>query len=116
MPAEGVIRIGFLGDVVGEPGRKAVGQRLPELKRERGIDFFIVNGENSAGGRGITPKICIGLLRCGSAVVTTGDHVWDQPEIVDYIENEPRLLRPLNFPDGAPGQGSVVLPTEKGGF
>ncbi|MDG2122789.1 MAG: TIGR00282 family metallophosphoesterase [Verrucomicrobiales bacterium] len=112
-PDENVIRIGFFGDVVGEPGRKAVAQLLPEFKRERGIDFYIVNGENSAGGRGITPKISIGFLRAGAAVVTTGDHIWDQPEIVEYIQNEPRLLRPMNFPEGVPGQGSVVLPTEK---
>lgn len=113
-PADHVVRIGFLGDVVGEPGRKAVAQLLPTLKRERGIDFFIVNGENSAGGRGITPKIAIGLLRAGAAVITSGDHIWDQPEICAYIDTEPRLLRPLNFPEGAPGAGSLVLPTEKG--
>ena len=87
---------------------------MPEIKREYGVDFFIVNGENSAGGRGITPKIAIGLLRAGAAVLTSGDHIWDQPEIVEYIQGEPRLLRPVNFPEGAPGQGSVVLPTDKG--
>jgi len=73
-----------------------------------------VNGENSAGGRGITPKICIDFLRAGAAVVTTGDHVWDQREIQDYFSTEPRLLRPLNFPDDSPGSGSVVLDTPKG--
>ncbi|MGK0184533.1 MAG: metallophosphoesterase (TIGR00282 family) [Verrucomicrobiales bacterium] len=82
---------------------------LKKLKEELSIDFAIVNGENSAGGRGITPKISIGLLRAGAAVVTTGDHVWDQAEIVDYIGTEPRLLRPLNYPMGAPGHGSIVL-------
>lgn len=108
------IRILFLGDVVGEPGRKAVIERLPVLKQERGIDFIIVNGENAAGGRGITPKIAIDLLRAGAAVVTTGDHVWDQQEIVDYFPTEPRLLRPINYPAGTPGNGSVVLETAKG--
>lgn len=108
------IRILFLGDVVGEPGRKAVIAQLPVLKQEHGIDFIIVNGENAAGGRGITPRITIDLLRAGAAVVTTGDHVWDQQEIVDYFPTEPRLLRPINYPEGTPGNGSVVLETAKG--
>lgn len=107
-------RILFLGDIVGEPGRKAVINRIPEIKAEREIDFVIVNGENSAGGRGITPKISIDLLRAGAAVITTGDHIWDQQEIVNYIDTEPRLLRPINYPEGTPGQGSVVLETAKG--
>ena len=108
------IRILFLGDVVGEPGRKAVIEQLPLLKASEGIDFCIVNGENSAGGKGITPRIAIDLLRAGAAVITTGDHVWDQQEIVDYFPTEPRLLRPLNYPEGTPGAGSVVLETAKG--
>ncbi len=111
MPA---IRILFLGDVVGEPGRKAVIEQLPLLKQAENLDFCIVNGENSAGGKGITPKIAIDLLRAGAAVITTGDHVWDQQEIVDYFPTEPRLLRPLNYPEGTPGAGSVVLETAKG--
>jgi metallophosphoesterase (TIGR00282 family) len=109
-----MIKILFLGDVVGEPGRKAVIARLPELKREENLDFVVVNGENAAGGRGITPKISIDLLRAGAAVITTGDHVWDQREIVEYFPTEPRLLRPINYSAGAPGAGSVVLETAKG--
>jgi 2',3'-cyclic-nucleotide 2'-phosphodiesterase len=108
------IRILFLGDIVGEPGRKAVHRMLPEIKRQQNIDFIIVNGENSAAGRGITPKIAIDLLRAGATVVTTGDHVWDQAEIVHYFPTEPRLLRPGNYPIGTPGAGSVVLDTPKG--
>jgi 2',3'-cyclic-nucleotide 2'-phosphodiesterase len=108
------IRILFLGDIVGEPGRKAVIEQLPVLKQAEALDFIIVNGENSAGGKGITPKIAIDLLRAGAAVITTGDHVWDQQEIVDYFPTEPRLLRPLNYPEGTPGNGSVVLETAKG--
>jgi metallophosphoesterase (TIGR00282 family) len=108
-----VFRILFLGDIVGEPGRRAVINSLPRVKEERGIDFIIVNGENSAGGRGITPKISIDLLRAGAAVITTGDHVWDQAELVAYIDTEPRLLRPLNYPKGTPGAGSVVLEAAK---
>jgi len=109
-----MFRILFLGDIVGEPGRKAVISRLPALKKERQIDFIVVNGENSAGGRGITGKISIELLRAGAAVITTGDHIWDQAETADYIDTEPRLLRPLNYPEGTPGQGSVVLETRSG--
>ncbi len=108
------VRILFLGDIVGEPGRKAVIERLPVLKKERELDFMIVNGENTAGGKGITPKIAIDLLRAGAAVITTGDHVWDQKEITEYLPTEPRVLRPLNYPAGTPGFGSVVLETAKG--
>src|SRR6266851_4172857 len=104
----------FLGDIVGEPGRNAVIARLPELKEQHGVDFIVVNGENAAGGRGITGKITIDLLRAGVSVVTTGDHVWDQKDILTFIETEPRLLRPLNYPPGAPGSGWIVLETAKG--
>ena len=99
---------------MGEPGRKAVIARLPIIRKEREIDFIIVNGENSAGGRGITPKISISLLRAGAAVITSGDHIWDQQEIVEYLYTEPRLLRPINYPFDTPGMGSVLLDTDKG--
>ena len=104
----------FLGDVVGEPGRSAVIARLPELKAQYGADFIVVNGENAAGGRGITGKITIDLLRAGVSVITTGDHIWDQKDIVAFIGTEPRLLRPINYPEGAPGAGWIVLETPKG--
>ncbi len=109
-----MLRILFLGDIVGDPGRKAVINRLPSIKEERSIDFAIVNGENSAGGRGITEKIAIDLLRAGAAVITTGDHCWDQVEIYELMAMEPRVLRPLNYPPGTPGAGSIVLETKKG--
>ncbi len=109
-----MLTILFLGDVVGEPGRKAVIARLPQLKDERVIDFTIVNGENAAGGRGITGKITIELLRAGVSVITTGDHIWDQKDVVAFLDLEPRLLRPINYPAGAPGHGSIVLETAKG--
>jgi metallophosphoesterase (TIGR00282 family) len=109
-----MLTILFLGDVVGEPGRSAVIAHLPRLKEAHALEFIIVNGENAAGGRGITPKITIDLLRAGVSVITTGDHVWDQKEIIGFIDTEPRLLRPLNYPDGAPGCGSIVLETAKG--
>lgn len=104
----------FLGDVVGEPGRAAVIAKLPQLKERWNLDFVIVNGENAAGGRGITGKITIDLLRAGASVITTGDHIWDQKDIMTFLDLEPRLLRPLNYPAGAPGSGSIVLDTPKG--
>lgn len=109
-----MLTILFLGDIVGEPGRSAVIGQLPELKRKTGADFVVVNGENAAGGRGITGKITIDLLRAGVSVVTTGDHIWDQKEIAAFLPTEPRLLRPINYPEGAPGQGAIVLETAKG--
>ena len=109
-----MLRILFLGDVVGQPGRSAVIARLPELKQTLAIDFVIINGENAAGGRGITPKITIDLLRAGVSVITTGDHIWDQKEVIPFIETEPRLLRPINYPPGTPGAGTIVLETTKG--
>jgi len=109
-----MLRVLFLGDIVGAPGRNAVIARLPELKQQHTIDFIVVNGENAAGGRGITGKITIELLRAGVSVVTTGDHIWDQKDIFNFLELEPRLLRPINYPAGAPGHGSIVLDTPKG--
>jgi len=109
-----MLRILFLGDIVGEPGRTAVIKAVPRFLKERGVDFVVVNGENAAGGRGITGRIAIDLLRAGVAVITTGDHVWDQRDTAGYIATEPRLLRPINYPAGAPGQGSIVLETAKG--
>ena len=109
-----MLTILFLGDIVGQPGRAALIDRLPELKSQHALDFVIVNGENAAGGRGITSKITIDLLRAGVSVITSGDHIWDQKEILSFIDTEPRLLRPVNYPDGTPGSGSIILETGKG--
>src|SRR5258707_6883689 len=126
-----MLKLLFLGDVVGEPGRRAVIDLVPRLRERRGVDFVVANGENAANGRGITPKITIDLLRCGIAVITSGDHIWDQKEIVPFIDTEPRLLRPLNYPPNipddelpntpgafvpprTPGAGSIVLETPNG--
>jgi 2',3'-cyclic-nucleotide 2'-phosphodiesterase len=110
----GTIRILMLGDIFGEPGRRVVADRLAEIKQRLRIDFTIANGENAAGGRGITGKIAISLLRAGVTVITLGDHAWDQPEVVAFMPTEPRLLRPVNYPAGAPGHGWVILDTSKG--
>lgn len=108
------MRILFLGDIVGEPGRKAVIKHLASIKSELNIDFSIVNGENSAGGRGITPKIANELFKAGVDVITTGDHVWDQSELAEHLAKEPRILRPMNYPDGAPGSGEIIVETPHG--
>jgi metallophosphoesterase (TIGR00282 family) len=105
----GTVNVIFLGDVVGEPGRDVVRAAIPFLKEKYSVDFFVVNGENAAGGNGITPKLCVDLMRSGADVVTLGDHTWDQKEIISFFETEPRLLRPLNYPAGTPGAGSIVV-------
>jgi len=109
-----MLRLLFLGDIIGEPGRRAVIEMVPKLRHAWGIDFVVANGENAAAGRGITGRITIDLLRAGIAVITSGDHIWDQKELNSYIETEPRLLRPINYPPGTPGNGSIVLETAKG--
>lgn len=109
-----MIRLLFLGDVVGEPGRAAACRTVRDMLASGEADFAVINGENAAGGRGISGRLAIDLLRSGAAVVTTGDHAWDQKEIAAFMETEPRLLRPINYPVGAPGQGSIVLETAKG--
>ena len=95
----------IFGDVVGRSGRNLVYELLPNLRQNHGVDFVIINGENAAGGFGITPKICDEFFKAGADVVTTGNHVWDQKNIYRYIEKEKRLLRPHNYPEGTPGTG-----------
>lgn len=108
------MRILFLGDIVGEPGRKSVIKYLKAIQEEHSIDFTVVNGENAAGGRGITPQIANDLFKAGAQVITTGDHVWDQRELADHLKKEPRILRPINYPDGVAGCGQIVIDTPKG--
>jgi metallophosphoesterase (TIGR00282 family) len=93
---------------VGEPGRRAVSELLPRLRRQHGLDLVIANGENSAGGSGITPKTAEEIFAAGVDIITSGDHLWDQKEVIVLLQNESRFLRPLNYPQGTPGQGSVV--------
>ena len=104
----------YIGDVVGKSGRKAVHDHLPRLRDELALDFVVVNGENAAHGFGITGAICEKLFEIGVDVVVTGNHAWDQREIIDYMQNEPRLLRPVNYPEGTPGRGFGVFETRGG--
>jgi 2',3'-cyclic-nucleotide 2'-phosphodiesterase len=103
------MRLLLCGDVVGRSGRTVVTAEVPRLRRELGLDFVIVNGENAAHGFGITDKICEEFYASGVDVVTTGNHVWDRREIISYIDGDPRLLRPINFPPGTPGKGHGVF-------
>ena len=99
------MRILFIGDIVGAPGRRIVGDRLADLVSNEKIDLVIANGENAASGFGITPRLTEELLGYGIEVLSGGNHIWDRKEILDFIPHEPRLLRPANFPEGAPGAG-----------
>ena len=105
------MRILMVGDVVGKPGRLAVAEHVPQIRAEHQVDFVIVNAENTAGGNGITPDIAISMLKNGSIdVLTLGNHAWGKREIYSYLDEEPRLLRPANYPPGSPGQGYGVYP------
>ena len=99
------MRILFIGDIVGSPGRKIVTERLADILAASQIDLCIANGENSASGFGITPRLAEELFGAGIEVLSGGNHIWDRKEIFDYFPHEPRLLRPANFPNGTPGSG-----------
>lgn len=104
----------FIGDIMGEPGRRAISRLLPKVVTQHAVDLVIGNGENVAGGFGITPELAQELFEMGLSVITTGNHAWDKKEILDFIRQEPRLLRPANYPSGVPGQGSIVVETPAG--
>jgi metallophosphoesterase (TIGR00282 family) len=103
------MRILAIGDVVGKPGRRAVAALVPGLRRELGIDAVIANGENAAAGRGLTGKTAQDLFDAGVDVITSGNHIWAQQEIVSVIEKDDRILRPANYPEGAPGRGLTSI-------
>jgi 2',3'-cyclic-nucleotide 2'-phosphodiesterase len=99
------MRVLFIGDIVGSPGRQIVRDRLVDIVAQRQIDLVIANGENAASGFGITPRLAEELLKMGIEVLSGGNHSWDRKEILEYLPHEPRLLRPANFPEGNPGSG-----------
>ena len=103
------MRILFLGDVVGRSGRDAVVAQLPGLKAKLRADLVIVNGENASHGFGLAPEMARAFLAAGADVITLGNHAWDRKEIIPYLEAEPRVIRPANFPPGTPGRGAVVV-------
>ena len=103
------VKLLFIGDIVGEPGRRAVKTLVPKLRAQHSLDFVIANGENSAGGSGITPRTAEEIFSAGVDVITSGDHLWDQKEVMELLANEKRFVRPLNYPPGPPGCGSAVF-------
>ena len=103
------MKILFIADIVGQPGRRAVKELVPKLRQEHTINLVIANGENAAGGSGITPKTAAEIFDSGVDIMTSGDHLWDQKEVSELLVNERRFVRPLNYPAGTPGQGSVIF-------
>jgi metallophosphoesterase (TIGR00282 family) len=108
------VRILFIGDIFGKPGREVARRAIPAIVEQRDIDFVIANVENSAAGFGVTGDIADTILGYGVDVMTSGNHVWDKKEVLDYIPRQPKLLRPANFPGGVPGRGSYVGRTRTG--
>src|SRR6188474_390706 len=108
------MRILFIGDIVGRSGRAVLLERLPRLVRDWRLDFVAVNGENAAGGFGITETIYQEFLDAGADAVTLGNHAWNQKEALVFIERAPRLIRPLNFPRHTPGRGAMLIDTKDG--
>ncbi len=108
------LRILFVGDVVGRSGRNAIAEHLPGMIRDWSLDLVVVNGENAAGGFGITEAIYQELLDAGADAITLGNHAWDQREALVFIERAPRLIRPANFPKGTPGRGAALIDTKNG--
>lgn len=108
------MRILMVGDVVGRPGRKAIKENVPDLVRSQQIDLTVVNGENAAGGKGITREIAREILAAGADIITMGNHVWQQKEALTLLAREERIVRPANYPPGVPGNGLQVLKTRSG--
>ncbi len=108
------MRLLFLGDIVGRPGRAAIAERLPRLRERWRLDCVVINGENAAGGFGITEAIANEVFDAGADVITLGNHAWDRREIIPFLETEPRVIRPVNFPPGTPGRGSHVAQLRDG--
>lgn len=109
------MRILFIGDIVGRSGRAIVTERLPALIKEWKLDFVAINGENAAGGFGVTEAICGELVAAGADAITLGNHAWDQREALVFIQRTPQLIRPLNYPRGTPGRGAALLEARNGG-
>ena len=110
------MKILFIGDIVGSPGRKIVHERLADILAQRHVDLCIINCENSASGFGVTPRIAEEFFAEGADVLTSGNHIWKRKEIIEYFPTQPRLLRPANFPNGSPGRGLYVGREERHGL
>ncbi len=108
------MRVLFIGDIVGKPGRQAIGELLRKVVADYGIEFTIANGENAAGGMGITPAIAIEILDQGVDILTSGNHIWAKKEIFPFLNEESRILRPANYPPHVPGRGAGVFQSKNG--
>ena len=108
------MRILFVGDIVGRSGRTLIHERLPNLIRDWKLDLVVANGENAAGGFGITETIYRELIDAGIDTITLGNHAWDQKEALVFIERAPRLIRPINYPPGTPGRGAALIDAKNG--
>jgi len=105
----GGVKLLFIADIVGQPGRRAVTALVPQLRQQHALNLVVANGENSAGGSGITVKTAEEIFAAGVDIITCGDHLWDQKEVMGLLEGERRFVRPLNYPPGTPGQGSTIF-------
>ena len=103
------MKVLFIADIVGQPGRRAVKELLPKLRQQHTVNLVVANGENAAGGSGITVKTAEEIFSAGVDIITSGDHLWDQKEVMELLAHERRFVRPLNYPPGTPGQGSVIF-------
>jgi 2',3'-cyclic-nucleotide 2'-phosphodiesterase len=108
----GGVKLLFIADIVGNPGRRAVKELVPQLRQQLQLNLVVANGENAAGGSGITPNTAQEIFDAGVDVITCGDHLWDQREVMGLLESERRFVRPLNYPAGTPGQGSTIFESQ----
>jgi len=108
------VKVLFISDIVGKPGRQALSQELHRLVDRYAVDLVIANGENAAGGFGLTEETARELFGCGVHLITSGNHIWDKKESVDFIKREEKLIRPANYPEGTPGRGSAIIQTASG--
>jgi hypothetical protein len=104
----------FIGDVFGSPGREFLAERLPQLISSYSADFVVANGENAAGGNGLTPEVAAEVFSCGVDVMTSGNHIWDKKEIFPFLDQDRRVLRPVNYPPGVPGRGIGIYQARNG--
>ncbi len=112
---EGIsVKLLFVGDIVGRPGREAFARFATRYKAEKKADVVVVNAENAAAGRGLTGALAEELFAGGADALTLGDHTWDQKELIPYLDREPRVVRPANFPAGCPGRGTTLIETSQG--
>jgi 2',3'-cyclic-nucleotide 2'-phosphodiesterase len=109
-----ILKILFIGDIFGNPGRKIAKEIIPELKKEFNYDFCIANAENSAGGKGITYVIAQEIYKFGVDAITMGNHIWSKSEVLSFIESDPKFVRPANYPEELPGKGSTIISNDKG--